>query len=95
MYKRQIDYQVARALSADVVCTPAFRPVEEDAIRRAKALIAQAGYFLNAGVDIGEYNQFQRTLIEYADSLKKPRAASAAELIETITAPAPCKKEIV
>lgn len=95
LFDNDIDYQVAHALSADVVCTPAFRPVEEDAIRRAKALIARAGYFLNAGVDIGEYNQFQRTLIEYADSLKKPRAASAAELIETITAPAPCKKEIV
>lgn len=81
LFDNDVDYQVARALSGNIIHTPAFMPVGDDAIRRAKALIDRTKYFVDAGVNIGEFNKRQRELIDYALARGKRVFGSVTELI--------------
>lgn len=82
LFDNDVDYQVARALSGNIIHTPAFMPVGDDAIRCAKALIDRTKYFIDSGVNIGEFNKRQHELIDYALARGKHVFGSVTELIK-------------
>lgn len=84
LFDNDVDYEVARTLSQNVIDAPAFMPIRADQLRRAKALIDQTECFLNTGVVIGTYNAPQQELIEYARAQGKRMFDCTNELIEAL-----------
>ena len=71
LFENDIDYQVATALSRQVVTTPAFSPISDAHIVQAKQFIDQASVFVDAGTPIREHNSRCMELIEHAKSREK------------------------
>ena len=71
LYDNDIDFQVAFALASEVASCPAFFPMSEQVVEYAKELIQRCEYVIDAQTPIGEYNQKNQYLIEYATKLGK------------------------
>ncbi|WP_459129231.1 ABC transporter ATP-binding protein [Guggenheimella bovis] len=83
LFSNDVDCQVAKFLSSDMVLTKAFCPVEQVALQRAKEIINGCPCVLDVGVEVGEYNQFQDELRDYALKLGKPVFQTISEVIKT------------
>ena len=66
-----VDYQLARLLAAEVISVAPFRPMEEDAIERAKDWVRACPRVIDAGVTIGPENARLREVIDLAAALNK------------------------
>ena len=66
IFENDIDYQVARALSENVVSAESFAQVPDIKLEEAKALIDHASVVLDAGTKIREFNICNAALLEYA-----------------------------
>lgn len=69
--ENDIDYQLARLLAAEVVTTPAFEPVSEEALARAASLIETCERVILTDFPIGSANSRIRELIEQAEKAGK------------------------
>ncbi len=72
LFENDADFQVAAALSRQVVMAPAFSPISDAHIAQAKQWIDQAPMLVHAGTPIREHNRRCTELIEYAKSQGKP-----------------------
>ena len=66
-----IDYQLARLLAAEVVTTPAFEPIREEALQRAAALVESCERVILTDFPIGTTNERIRELIAQAEAAGK------------------------
>lgn len=66
LYENDVDYRVALQLSDQVICAPAFAPMPEEAFEKAKEIMLSCSYVLDAGTEIGQYNQFNGKLLDFA-----------------------------
>ena len=66
-----IDYQLARLLAAEVIATPAFEPISEEAIARAASLIETCERVILTDFPIGSANGRIRELVEQAEHAGK------------------------
>lgn len=67
LYTNDIDYQLARLLAAEVITEKPFRPIREETMERAMEAVRKAKRVINAGVEIGEFNQPIRKLLDEAE----------------------------
>ena len=65
--ENDIDYQLARLLAAEIVTTPAFEPVSEDAFARAAELVQSCERVILTEFPIGSANSRIRRIIEAAE----------------------------
>ncbi|MBP5749586.1 MAG: ABC transporter ATP-binding protein [Firmicutes bacterium] len=66
-----IDYAVARHIATEVVETPPFEPVSEQALARTMELVRSCRIVLNAGLTIGEENRALEEVVKEAERLGK------------------------
>jgi len=66
-----IDYQLARLLAAEVVTTPAFEPIREEALQQATALVESCERVILTDFPIGTTNERIRELIAQAEAAGK------------------------
>lgn len=66
-----VDYRLARALAADVVETPAFEAVGEEAVRRALSYVGSCARVIDAGTQIGACNARVREVLDAARAAGK------------------------
>jgi iron complex transport system ATP-binding protein len=69
--ENDIDYQLARLLAAEIVTTPAFEPVSEEALARAASLIETCERVILTDFPIGSGNERIRELAEQAENTGK------------------------
>lgn len=81
--KNDIDYQVAKALAADIASVPAFESYE-DAVDRAIALVDACEYFLDTGIPVRSLNACILRLREHALKHGKKIVKSVTELPHNI-----------
>ena len=70
LYTNDLDYSVARHLATRIVEERPFRAISEGAVERAKKEIDRC-LVIDAGVELGEYNQAVTALLDYAASQGK------------------------
>ena len=61
-----MDYQVARELSGCVVVSPAFEAITEELLQKAASFLLQCEAVIDAGTNIGTFNQANAKLLELA-----------------------------
>ena len=66
LFENDVDFQVARALSQNVVSTPAFAEMDEEAFYRASALLRKCSRVIDAGTPVGPLNRFNGSLLQLA-----------------------------
>ncbi|MGM9585107.1 MAG: ABC transporter ATP-binding protein [Faecousia sp.] len=66
LFENDVDFQVARALSQNVVSTPAFAEMDEEAFCRASALLRKCSRVIDAGTPVGPLNRFNGSLLQLA-----------------------------
>lgn len=66
-----VEYSSARATASEVVAVPAFYPVDEEAMARAKGIIEKCDSVICSLKEFGPLNDYNRELLEYAKSLSK------------------------
>ena len=66
LFENDIDYQVACGLGDRVVSAPAFRPMGEEELEQAAALMRHGGRVIDTGAPEGELNGMNRRLLELA-----------------------------
>lgn len=71
LYSNDIDYQAAKVLADEVYYQEAFEPIREDIYIKALETVKKVGYVIDAGTKIGEFNRYNRELIEYAKNQEK------------------------
>ena len=64
--ENDVDYAVAKALAAETVSVPAFAPMDEGAVTRAKSLMLGCEHVVCCLTDFGELNQINRRLRDEA-----------------------------
>ncbi len=64
--ENDVDYAVAKALAAETVSVPAFAPIDEGAVTRAKSLMLGCEHVVCCLTDFGELNQINRRLRDEA-----------------------------
>ena len=69
--ENDIDYQLARLLAAEVITTPAFEPISEEAFARAASLIETCERVILTDFPIGSANGRIRELVEQAEHAGK------------------------
>lgn len=84
IFENDVDFQVASALSSNVVSAESFTPVPDGKLREAKTLIDRARCFVDAGAKIGDYNRCNEKLLEYAGARGKTIVRSAEELFHSL-----------
>lgn len=68
-----IDYQVAKALAAEVVEIPPFAEITDEVIRRAEVLMASCREIIICDPVIGPANQRLKQLVERAEQMQKEK----------------------
>ena len=71
LYTNDVDWRLARMLAAEVVEEQPFRPISEEAMARALALVRKTPRFLDAEPPLGQDNACLRELAEEAKRLGK------------------------
>ncbi len=71
--ENDLDYPVAKALSAKAVCTQSFEPVSDEMVHLAKELIDSCEQVICCRKDFGTGESYNRKLWEYAGSVGKQR----------------------
>lgn len=74
--ENDIDYSIAEKLAAEVVKTPAFEPLSQEAVDRALFLAAECETVIDAGVTFGETNRAIENVLKEADRLGKLKKAA-------------------
>ena len=64
--ENDVDYAVAKALAVETVAVPAFAPIDEGAVTRAKSLMLGCEHVVCCLTDFGELNQINRRLRDEA-----------------------------
>ena len=83
LFENDMEYDVARALAAEVVGAPAFEPVSSEIEGRARALITACEAVLDAGAPSGRFNSVNAGLLGLAGAQGIPVVHSVEELPET------------
>lgn len=68
-----VDYQVAKALAAEVVLSPPFEPVSEESLQRAKKLVDECREVILCDLYMGSGNGKMTRLVDYARAQGKLR----------------------
>ena len=66
LFDNDVDYQVARGLSDNVVTAPAFEPMTGQHYDAAAGLLCRCGIVIDAGTPLGTFNQMNGRLLELA-----------------------------
>lgn len=66
LYENDVDYQVAQALSDNVVSAPAFQPMTDQQFRLAAKLLLSCASVIDAGTPVGEFNRKNAQLLQLA-----------------------------
>lgn len=66
LFENDVDYQVARELSAHVIAAPAFEPMTRSQFERAAEAMLRCRRVIDAGTPIGALNQMNARLLELA-----------------------------
>ena len=69
--KNDIDYQLARLLAAEVITTPEFEPISENAFARAMDAVAKCDRVIDTDFPIGSMNRRIEFLLKVADEAGK------------------------
>ena len=69
--KNDIDYQLARLLAAEVITTPEFEPISENAFARAMDAVAKCDRVIDTDFSIGSMNKRIEFLLQVADEAGK------------------------
>lgn len=72
IFKNDVDYQVARALSNEVYAGEPFHPISNFLYEKAYQGLIKSKYIIDAGTEIGEYNKFNQTLLNEARKMNIP-----------------------
>ena len=71
LFENDVDFQVARMLSGQVVSCPAFTEMREERFEKAAQLLKRCPQVIDAGTPIGPLNEKNRSLLELAHQLHK------------------------
>ncbi|MBR3401177.1 MAG: ABC transporter ATP-binding protein [Parasporobacterium sp.] len=71
LYENDLDYPVASALAAQVISTPAFEPVSEDAMRQAQEAVNSCRKVICCRSEFGSLDTCSEQLLDYARSMNK------------------------
>lgn len=71
LFENDVDMQVAKVLSENIVSAPAFSIIEEEQIAACRKLIDCAEYCIDAGTPVGEQNKRMQELRDYIVLQKK------------------------
>ena len=66
LFENDVDYQVARALSAHVVSAPAFEEITDGQYQQAAKLLLQCQSVIDAGTPVGTMNLKNQQLLQLA-----------------------------
>jgi len=69
--ENDIDYQLARLLAAEVITTPAFEPISEEAFAKAMDAVARCDRVIDTDFPIGSANRRIELLLQAADDAGK------------------------
>ena len=69
--ENDIDYQLARLLAAEVITTPAFEPISEEAFAKAMDAVARCDRVIDTDFPIGSANKRIEFLLQAADDAGK------------------------
>lgn len=72
LFENDMDYPVAKALSAAVVDTPAFCPISEETFAQAAEILRRCQYVLDAKAPVGPFNQANARLLQLAEEKQIP-----------------------
>ncbi|MBR0277388.1 MAG: ABC transporter ATP-binding protein [Clostridia bacterium] len=72
LFENDIDCQVAKVLSDDVVTSPSFEPMNESHFIAASKLLLECEYVIDAGTHFGTLNQFNHKLLKLAEENNIP-----------------------
>ena len=72
LFENDVDYQVAKELSAHVVCVPAFEPMTEKHYDEAAKLLTSCHCVMDAGTPVGTLNHYQNRLLKLAQEQHIP-----------------------
>ena len=71
LYENDMDYQLARLLAAKVITEEPFEEIREETLQRAFETMEKCKRVINAGVQIGTWNQAIRRLLDKAEEKGK------------------------
>ena len=77
LFENDVDFQVARALSSNVVSAPAFEEITDGQYQQAEQMLLQCVSVIDAGTPIGTGNQKNKLLLQLARDKKIPIYAAA------------------
>ena len=80
LFKNDVDCQTADALSERVIKNPAFEPVSEETMAKAKELLLRCSFVLDAGTEIRTLNRANAELLEYARAKGIPVCSDIEEI---------------
>ena len=80
LFENDMEYEVARALAAEVIASPAFEPVSDDTAARAKDVMLRCEAVLDAGAPRGSLNKVNDELLTLAKARGMRVVKSADEL---------------
>lgn len=66
LHDNDIDFEIARALSDEVIWENAFEPIGDETVKKAEALVEKARWIIDAGTPIRTYNKANEALIAHA-----------------------------
>lgn len=72
LFENDVDYQVAARLSDQVVCAPAYCPMEQQLLQKAMQLAESCRCILDAGTPLGALNQLNGQLLQWARERQIP-----------------------
>lgn len=79
LFENDVDFQVAKELSDQVVAAPAFEPISEETYQQAASLLEQCSLVLDTGAPIGSFNQANARLLALAKEKGIPIRRSVSE----------------
>ena len=71
IYDNDVDYQIAKVLAQGIYFQKAFNPIGEDIYIKALGAVKNSKYVIDAGSEIGEFNRFNRELVNFAKENNK------------------------
>ena len=71
LYENDCDYQIAKALAADIVTEKMFEPIGKETLDKACKRIDEADYVIDTGCPIGSINSAMKELLDYAEKKNK------------------------
>ena len=80
LFENDVDCQTADALSKRVIKNPAFEPVSEETLAKAKELLLRCSFVLDAGTEIRTLNRANAELLEYARANGIPVCSDIEEI---------------